>query len=127
MTTPLPLDGQRTAIHTAISVVYTHPVHKYPAEGKISPPCVTIGKPTIAFDTPSVGLVMWDINIYETRSDVGATAKNLETALQAILLELRKGANCNLVLQNVFPLEADMSGYTIPAYTINATSTLSNC
>ena len=127
MTTPLPLDGQRDAIHSAISAVYTHPVHKYPAEGKISPPCVVIGKPTIAFETPSVGLVMWDINIYETRSDQGASTKNLETALQAVLLELRKGANCNLVLQNVFPLDADISGISVPAYTINATSTLSNC
>lgn len=127
MTVPKTLSQQREAIYGAVSAVYTNPVHQYPSEGKISPPCVVVGKPTILFDTPALGLVQWDIHLYETRSDQGTSTKKLEDALQAVLLELRKGADCNLVLQNVYPLEADMSGYTVPAYTITATATLSNC
>jgi hypothetical protein len=121
------LDEQRIAMAAAIRLVYTNPVHEYPAEGKISPPCVVIGKPTILFDTSALGLVSWDINLYDSRTDQGSVQKRLETDLQAIMLKLAKGAGCNFVLRTVFPLEAEVSGYTLPAYTIQATTTLPNC
>jgi hypothetical protein len=121
------LEEQRAAIVTAIATVYTKAIHEVPAEGKVSPPCVIVEKPTILFDSPALGLVSWDINRYETRTDGGAAQKRLEVDLQAILLELRKGAGVNLVLRAAFPLEADVSGITIPAFTIQATATLPNC
>jgi hypothetical protein len=122
------LTEQRTAIQTAIKLVYTNPVHLYPNEGKVAPPCVCIGKPAIVFpQNSSMALATWPIVLYETRTDPDAAMLRLETKLTDIMLELRKGAGIGLVLQTVEGTDVEIAGTELPAYQIIATSPLQNC
>jgi hypothetical protein len=123
------LEEQRTAIAAVIRGVYPHEVHEVPADGKVAPPCVIIGRPEIQFlVNSSLGTVSWPITLFETRTDKGAAQTRLEGHLQKILFELRKGAGVNLVLQSATPPpETELGGIEVPAYQINATTTLPNC
>jgi hypothetical protein len=122
------LEEQRALLTATIKSVYANGVHDLPSDGKVSPPCVIIGQPTITFPVnSSLGSVNWPITLFESRTDKGAAQLRLEAQLQAILFELRKGAGFGLVLQGAQPVPDDLSGLPMPTYLINATSVLPNC